>query len=66
MTSHLTRGRRYDLYVRFVVDDVYAINNREVYHTVRRNHEFVKQLYWKEFYANVAYHFPHVLAGMLP
>lgn len=42
------------------------VSIREVYHTVRRNHEFVKQLYWREFYANVAYHFPHVLAGMLP
>ena len=39
---------------------------REVYHTMRRNNEYVKQLYWREFYANVAYHFPHVLAGMLP
>lgn len=42
-----------------------VVSVREVYHRVR-NREFVKQLYWKEFYANVAYHFPHVLAGMLP
>lgn len=42
-----------------------VVSVREVYHRVR-NREFVKQLYWREFYANVAYHFPHVLTGMLP
>lgn len=43
-----------------------VVSVREVYHRMRNNREFVKQLYWREFYANVAYHFPHVLAGMLP
>jgi len=48
-------------YIKFGV-----ISIREVYATVRNNREFVKQLYWREFYANVAFHYPHVLAGMLP
>ena len=43
---------------------------REAYNTIKktygRKHALLKQLYWKEFYANITYHYPHVLEGMVP
>lgn len=36
---------------------------REVYHKFKHNKEFIKQLYWRDFYASIMYYFPHVLKG---
>ena len=37
---------------------------REVYYTVRKrfgvNHPLIKQLYWRDFFYHIAFHFPHV------
>jgi deoxyribodipyrimidine photo-lyase len=43
-----------------------CISVREMYHAVgNKHHGLVRELYWREFYANVAYHFDHVLRGQL-
>jgi deoxyribodipyrimidine photo-lyase len=34
---------------------------REVYKLFKGNREFIRQLYWRDFYAQVLYHFPHTL-----
>ena len=40
-----------------------CVSIREVYHTFRNelgsNNDLVKQLYWRDFYYNLIYHFPH-------
>ena len=45
-----------------------CISAREMYWVVRnthgKNHDLISQLYWKEFYANIAFHYDHVLRGM--
>lgn len=38
-----------------------CISIREVYKTFKSNHAFIRQLYWRDFYANILYSFPHVL-----
>lgn len=43
-----------------------CVSIREAYWVVKESDgsdDLVKQLIWKEFYAHVAYHFPHVLRG---
>lgn len=56
---HEDRTSRLGPYIKFGIVSV-----REVYSWA--NAEFRKQLYWRDFYANIAYHYPHVLQGMLP
>lgn len=41
-----------------------CISLREAYHGMKSSEMLLRQLYWRDFYAHVAYHFPHVLAGM--
>lgn len=36
-----------------------------IYKKYGKDHELIRQLFWKEFYAYITYHFPHVLEGML-
>lgn len=36
-----------------------------IYNKYGKDHELIRQLFWKEFYAYITYHFPHVLEGML-
>jgi deoxyribodipyrimidine photo-lyase len=38
-----------------------CISIREVYKTFKSNHDFIRQLFWRDFYAQVLYHFPNVL-----
>lgn len=38
-----------------------CISIREVYHTHKQNKSLIRELIWREFYANILYHFPHVL-----
>lgn len=42
-----------------------CISIREVYKTFRSNHAFIRQLYWRDFYANIVYAFPHVIGHSL-
>ncbi|MFY7731198.1 MAG: cryptochrome/photolyase family protein [Flavobacterium sp.] len=42
-----------------------CVSVREVYHAFKSNHSFIRQLYWRDFYANVLYSFPHVLGHSL-
>jgi deoxyribodipyrimidine photo-lyase len=42
-----------------------CISIREVYKTFRSKHEFIRQLYWRDFYAGVLFSFPHVLGQAL-
>jgi deoxyribodipyrimidine photo-lyase len=45
-----------------------CVSIREVYSTILKKYgkkaELIRQLYWKEFYANITYFYPHVLEGM--
>lgn len=40
-----------------------CLSAREVYHAFKSNPTFTRQLYWRDFYANVVYAFPQVLRG---
>jgi deoxyribodipyrimidine photo-lyase len=42
-----------------------CISIREVYKAFRSKHDFIRQLYWRDFYAGVLYAFPHVLGHAL-
>jgi len=42
-----------------------CISIREVYKKFKTNKPFVRQLFWRDFYANVIYSFPHVLGHSL-
>jgi deoxyribodipyrimidine photo-lyase len=39
-----------------------TVSCREVYHSCK-NALFRKQLYWRDFYLQISYHFPHVYSG---
>ena len=38
-----------------------CISIREVYSKFKTNHEFIRQLIWRDFYANILYNFPKAL-----
>ena len=38
-----------------------CISIREVYKTLRTNKDIIRQLFWRDFYANILYEFPYVL-----
>ena len=44
-----------------------CLSIREVYHSIRHqlgsSNELIDQLYWRDFYFQVAYHYPHVFGG---
>jgi deoxyribodipyrimidine photo-lyase len=42
-----------------------CISIREVYKTFRTKHDFIRQLFWRDFYANILYSFPQVLGHAL-
>lgn len=42
-----------------------CLSIREVYHAFKSNHAFTRQLYWRDFYGQVLYHYPHVLGHAL-
>lgn len=44
-----------------------CLSIREAYYTIikSKSEVLLKQLYWKEFYANVTYFFPEILGGMV-
>ena len=42
-----------------------CVSIREVYKTFRTKHEFIRQLFWRDFYANILYSFPNVLGNAL-
>jgi deoxyribodipyrimidine photo-lyase len=42
-----------------------CISIREVYKIFRSKHDFIRQLFWRDFYANILYSFPHVLGHAL-
>ncbi len=39
-----------------------TISVREVYHKAKKE-KFIRQLYWRDFYMQIVYYFPHVLSG---
>ena len=49
-TSHLSA------YIKFG-----CVSIREVYHTFQSNKDFLRQLYWRDFYAGILFEFPHTL-----
>ena len=53
-TSHLSA------YIKFG-----CISIREVYKAFKSKHEFIRQLYWRDFYAQLLYTFPHILGSAL-
>lgn len=41
-----------------------CISAREAYHTIEpSNKTLTRQLYWRDFFTHIAYHFPHVFKG---
>ncbi len=38
-----------------------CLSIREIYKAFRSKNEFIRQLYWRDFYANILYAYPHVL-----
>jgi deoxyribodipyrimidine photo-lyase len=38
-----------------------SISIREVYKVFRSKHDFIRQLFWRDFYSNILYSFPQVL-----
>lgn len=42
-----------------------CISIREVYKIFRSKHDFIRQLYWRDFYANILYSFPYVLGSAM-
>lgn len=42
-----------------------CVSIREVYKAFRSKDDFIRQLYWREFYINILYAFPHVLGHSL-
>jgi deoxyribodipyrimidine photo-lyase len=42
-----------------------CVSIREVYKTFRSKHDFIRQLFWRDFYANILYSFPHVLGSAM-
>ena len=53
-TSHLSA------YIKFG-----CISIREVAHAFHNNHSFLRQLIWRDFYANIMHHFPRVIGHSL-
>ena len=41
------------------------VSVREVYYAFKSNHAFIRQLYWRDFYAGILYSFPRVLGHSL-
>jgi len=42
-----------------------CVSIREVYKAFRSKDDFIRQLYWRDFYINILYAFPHVLGHSL-
>jgi len=42
-----------------------CVSIREVYNVFRSKHAFIRQLYWRDFYAQILFHFPHTLGSAL-
>ena len=42
-----------------------CISIREVYQAFKTKHDFIRQLFWRDFYANILYSFPHVLGSAM-
>jgi deoxyribodipyrimidine photo-lyase len=42
-----------------------CVSVREVYKAFRSNEGFIRQLYWRDFYANVMYSFPQVIGSAM-
>jgi len=42
-----------------------CLSIREIYKTFHDKSDFIRQLYWREFYAGILYSFPHVLGNAL-
>lgn len=38
-----------------------CVSIREIFKTFRSKHDFIRQIIWRDFYANILYSFPHVL-----
>lgn len=41
------------------------ISIREVYYAFKSNHAFIRQLYWRDFYAQIMFYFPQVIGHSL-
>lgn len=42
-----------------------CVSIREVYHIFKTNKDFIRQLFWRDFYANILFAYPHVLGHAL-
>jgi deoxyribodipyrimidine photo-lyase len=55
-TSHLSAHNKFG-----------TVSIREVYHRIRKlfgaSHTLISELYWRDFFTHIVYHFPHVMGG---
>lgn len=62
--SHPNSTTKMSAYLKFG-----CISIREVYHTIQEKYnkktDLIRQLYWKEFYANITYYYSYILDGMV-
>jgi deoxyribodipyrimidine photo-lyase len=42
-----------------------CVSIREIYNLFRSNKDFIRQLFWRDFYANILFAYPHVLGHTL-
>ncbi len=44
-----------------------TVSIREVYHTAKKHlkspHSFINELFWRDFFTSIAFHFPHIFKG---
>jgi len=45
-----------------------TVSIRETYHRIMdlfgKDHTLISELYWRDFFSHIAFHFPHVLVGL--
>ena len=42
-----------------------CVSIREVYYALHSKKDIIRQLFWRDFYANILYHYPHVLGDSM-
>jgi len=42
-----------------------CLSIREVYNAFKKNHDFIRQLIWRDFYANILFSYPYVLGNAM-
>jgi deoxyribodipyrimidine photo-lyase len=52
---YLDKTTKLSAYIKFG-----CLSIREIYYSLPTNHGIIRELFWKDFYANISYFFPHI------